>query len=296
MARPLRRRGTPRPEGLDAALARALAEDRVDRDLTSLAVIPAGWRGRARVEAQGAGVLSGGAVAARLARRTGLAVRRRRPDGARLRRGTVVLELSGNLRRILGVERTLLNYLMHLSGVATETRRAVTAARGRAAILATRKTLPGLRELEKAAVVDGGGSPHRRDLAAAILVKSTHTALVGVGTAVRAAVARARGAVPVEVEVRSVSEALEAIDAGARRLLLDNRPPAEARRLIAALTRRGLRRSVSVELSGGITSKNVARYAATGADALSLGSLTHSAPALPFHLVLLGRPTRPPAR
>ncbi len=285
------------PGDLRAQLKRALAEDRVFLDRTSRAILPARRRARARIVAEAPGTLSGVEVAIRLAREAGLAARARRADGEPVRRGEVVLELEGNARRLLGVERTLLNYLMHLSGVATATRTAVRAARGRVEILATRKTLPGLRDLEKAAVLHGGGGPHRRDLSEAFLVKTTHTRLAGLEPAVRAALRAARGRYPVEVEVRTLGEAVRAVRAGARRLLIDNAGPSSARRIVRGLVARSLRRGVHLELSGGISPRNVARYRATGADALSLGSLTHSAPALPFHLVL-ERPDgrRAPAR
>lgn len=298
MTRPASRavRG-PLPRDLAAQLERALAEDRVRLDRTSQAVLPRNLRARARIVAQAPGTLSGVAVAVHLARTAGLSVRPRRRDGAPIRAGEVVLELAGNARRLLGVERTLLNYLMHLSGVATQTRAAVRAARGRFQVLATRKTLPGLRDLEKAAVVHGGGGPHRRDLSEAFLVKSTHLALAGLEPAVRSALRAARGRYPVEVEVRSLPEAVRAVRAGGRRLLLDNAGPTRSARIIRGLAVRSLRSGVYVELSGGITPQSVPRYLGSGADAVSLGTLTHSAPALPFHLVLdLPRRRRAPAR
>jgi nicotinate-nucleotide pyrophosphorylase (carboxylating) len=199
-----------------------------------------------------------------------------------------VLEIRGDLRRILGIERTALNFLMHLSGVATSTRRAIRAAgEGDSAprVYATRKTLPGLRDLEKAAVRHGGGEPHRRDLSSAFLIKNNHLAFLPIETAVRRARSVARGA-PIEVEVRSAAEARRAVGAGADALLIDNRRPSGARAVVRALERAGLRDRVWVELSGGLTPENVRRYRASGADALSLGSITHSAAALPFHLVV----------
>jgi nicotinate-nucleotide pyrophosphorylase (carboxylating) len=211
-----------------------------------------------------------------------------RRDGDPVRPGVAVLALEGDLRAILRGERTLLNYLMHLSGVATATEEAVRASRGagraKLAVYGTRKTLPGLRDLEKAAIAHGGGVPHRRDLSSSVLIKNNHLAWMSVDEAVR----RARRAVgtkfPVEVEVGSASEALAAARAGADAVLLDNRSPAEARRILRSLERAGLRESVWIELSGGITARSIARYRGVGADAASLGSLTHSAPALPFHL------------
>jgi nicotinate-nucleotide pyrophosphorylase (carboxylating) len=232
--------------------------------------------------AQAPGVVSGVVVAVRLARLRGVSARPLARDGARVRAGQPVLELSGDLARILGVERTLLNYLMHLSGVATATDRAVRAARP-LRVYATRKTLPGLRDAEKAAVVDGGGLPHRRDLSSGVLVKSTHLAFLPIPEAVRRARRGSQG-VLVQVEVSDAVAARAAVDAGADALLIDNQTPAGARRIVQAVARSVPRRPVWIELSGGITPQNVARYRGTGADAVSLGWITHSAPALPFHL------------
>ncbi len=171
MSPPPRRAGRARlPPGTTALLRRALKEDRWTNDVTTRAVLPRSLPGRAQVIAQRRGVLSGLTAAQELARIGGLRSSSRLTEGSEVRPGTVVLELSGDLRRILAVERTLLNLLMHLSGVATETANIVrTARRSRSGfrIRATRKTLPGLRDLEKAAVVHGGGEPHRRDLSSA---------------------------------------------------------------------------------------------------------------------------------
>jgi nicotinate-nucleotide pyrophosphorylase (carboxylating) len=233
------------------------------------------------------------AVAGRIARAARLRIPFSRPDGSSVRNGTVVLRLRGDARGILGVERTILNVLMHASGVASATERAVRAIRGSSPPLevwATRKTLPGLRDFEKAAVVHGGGRPHRRDLSDALLVKNNHLVFVPLGEAVRRAQSAARPGEPVEVEVRTATEAIRAARAGAFRLLIDNAGPRRARTIVRALERVGLRRGRWIELSGGITPENVVAYRRAGADAVSLGALTHSAPALPFHLEL--RPTR----
>ena len=271
-------------------LARAaLAEDRAGRDRTTRAVLPRAVPAEGRVVAQAGGVVSGLGAAVPVARRAGLRVVRSAPDGTRVRPGTVVLTVRGDARAILAAERTILNLLMHASGVATATARAVRAAGsgpGALRVLATRKTLPGLRDLEKAAVAHGGGEPHRRDLSTAILVKSSHVDLVGLEEAVRRARGRSRPGEELEVEVRSVDEALRAARCGATVLLVDNAPPRRARAVVRALARAGLRRRVVVELSGGITPENLPRYRTVGADAASLGSLTHSARAVPFHLRL----------
>jgi nicotinate-nucleotide pyrophosphorylase (carboxylating) len=278
-----------------AALARAtLAEDRADHDRTTRAVLPARVPAEGVVTAQARGVLSGVAAASAVARASGLRVVRRAREGAAVRRGTVVLVVRGDGRAILSAERSLLNLLLHASGVASATARAVRGAGSgpsRLRVLATRKTLPGLRDLEKAAVVHGGGAPHRRDLSDAILVKTNHLRLVPLEEAVRRARRAARAGETVEVEVRSAPEAVRAARAGAGAVLVDNASPRAARRIVRGLVRAGMRDRVDVELSGGITPETVARYRRVGADAASLGALTHSAPALPFHLTVrpLGR-------
>ena len=288
-----RRTGTP---GISSLVRRALAEDRVRADRTTRALFPRPVPAEGIVTAQTHGVLSGMEAVRAVARALGLRVRAARPDGSPVRPGTVVARLAGDARRILSAERTLLNFLMHASGVATVTARAVAGTRGAArplSVWATRKTLPGLRDLEKAAVVHGGGRPHRRDLSDAFLIKNNHLALLDLPTAVARARSQARRGVPVEVEVRSAKEALRAARAGADVLLIDNASPRRARTIVRTLERAGLRRGRRVELSGGISPQNIRRYRSVGADVASLGALTHSAPALPFHLTL--RPTAPPA-
>ncbi|MCI4364241.1 MAG: carboxylating nicotinate-nucleotide diphosphorylase [Thermoplasmata archaeon] len=281
---------TPSP-ATRALVLRALKEDRAREDLTSRLLLPASLRVRATVTAQATGVLAGVVPAAETARQLGLSYRLPLRDGARVRSGTVVLELEGKARAMLAGERTLLNFLMHLSGVATATARAVERARRARPgfrVRGTRKTVPGLRELEKAAIESGGGEPHRADLASGLLVKNNHLALVRLEEGIRRA--RAGGAGPVQVEVRSYPLAARAIRAGADSLLLDNVGPTAARRILRRLrSTPGLRR-VPVELSGGVTERRIAAFARTGAAAASLGALTHSAPAVPFHLTV--RPVR----
>jgi nicotinate-nucleotide pyrophosphorylase (carboxylating) len=277
------------PAGTTGLLRHALAEDRWTRDVTTQALLPRPVLGTTRVIAQARGVLSGVAAAGELARLGGVRSVVRRSDGDMVRAGTVVLELSGDLRRIFAIERTLLNLLMHLSGVATATDEVVRIARRIRPgfrIRATRKTLPGLRDLEKAAVVHGGGEPHRRDLSDAALIKSNHLALVPLSAAILRARAQIRPPDRVQVEVRSLAESRAALAAGARRLLIDNRSPAAVARMVRDIRRR--RAGIEVEVSGGVGPANIAAYARSGADAASLGRLTHSAPALPFHLTVVG--------
>ncbi len=283
--------------GIARMAERWLEEDRARADLTGLWSLPPGLRARGSVEAQASGVLSGMSAAVAIARAMGVRARPRKRDGQRVRRGDVVLELEGQARSLLACERTLLNALMHLSGVATATARVVQAA-DRAGtgtvVAATRKTLPGLRDLEKSAVVHGGGDPHRRDLSSSVLLKSNHLALVDLPTLLARVRSHRKGAHPVIVEVRTAREAAEAVHGGADRLLIDNLTPRQVRTLLRGLERSGLRRKVVVEVSGGITERNVAAYSRAGADVASLGGITHSAPALSFHMVV--RPAGPSGR
>jgi len=277
---------------LDELARRALREDRARQDRTTRFLFSGPIRAQALVIAQATGVVSGIDAARATATAQGLTVDTALRDGSRVRPGAVVMRLRGDARRILAAERTVLNFLMHASGVATATRRAVDGARGARRPLevwATRKTLPGLRDLEKAAVVHGGGRSHRRDLSDAVLIKNNHLALIPLAEAVARARARSRAGERIQVEVRSAPQALAAARAGADALLLDNVTPRKARAIVASLEVAGLRRGRWVEVSGGITPERVARYRSVGADAVSLGGLTHSAPALPFHLTL--RPT-----
>ena len=282
----------PGAGNLDALARRALREDRARRDRTTRFLFSGPVPANADVIAQATGVVSGIDAARATARAQGLRVDAALREGSRVRPGTVVMRLRGDARRILAAERTILNFLMHASGVATATRTAVEGARGARRPLevwATRKTLPGLRDLEKAAVVHGGGHSHRRDLSDAVLIKNNHLALIPLGKAVARARARTRAGERLQVEVRDPPQALSAARAGADALLLDNVTPRQARAIVASLERAGLRRGRWVEVSGGITPERVALYRRVGADAVSLGGLTHSAAALPFHLTL--RPT-----
>jgi nicotinate-nucleotide pyrophosphorylase (carboxylating) len=283
--RPARGRPALPPE-VRKLFSTALAEDRFDQDRTTQALLPRRVAGRGVVSAQATGTLSGNLAAAELARSAGLRVVQCVADGRPVRSGTVVLIVAGDVRRILGVERPLLNLLMHLSGVATATAHAVDAAGGRLDIRGTRKTIPGLRDLEKAAIVDGGGHPHRRDLSDGLLVKNNHLELMELEDAIQQLRALPPPRPPIEVEVQSRSEALRALAAGAEELLLDNRTPGEARGIVAAVRRAPGGRRIPIELSGGITRENLPAYARTGANSASMGSLTHSAPALPFHLTV----------
>ncbi len=277
-----------RPGPLARAARLWLDEDRAFEDVTSDLLLPPRLRAVGTVEAQAVGVLSGLRPALAVAKAAGLRARPLAHDGDRVRPGDRILRLEGPARALLASERTVLNLLMHLSGVATSTAKALTAAgaqgRHRIVVAATRKTLPGLRDLEKAAVVHGGGDPYRRDLASSILVKNNHLALVPLEETLRRIRARAHGGRPVIVEVSNFEDALRAARGGADRLLLDNLRPAQVRALLRRLRSAGLPPSLVIEVSGGIDLRNVRAYAKAGAHVASMGAITHSARALPFHL------------
>jgi nicotinate-nucleotide pyrophosphorylase (carboxylating) len=272
-------------------VARALDEDLGAGDITSEAVVAGDSRAKARLIQKQAGVLFGLDAAEEAFRQAGAdTFERLAPEGEL--RGEVpadVALVAGPARALLAAERTALNLLGHLSGVATLTARyARELEASEAELLDTRKTTPGLRALEKAAVAAGGGRNHRMGLHDAVLIKENHVALAG---GVAAAVRRAREADPereVEVECRDAGEIAEALDAGADRLLLDNMSTEALRAAVAA--REDAARAhgpvATLEASGGITLDNVREVAGTGVDFVSVGALTHSAPALDVSMLL----------
>jgi nicotinate-nucleotide pyrophosphorylase (carboxylating) len=266
---------------------RALAEDVGDGDATSEATVPAGLRARATITQKAPGVISGLATAEEVFRRLDpdVALERLGPEGEWRDAGAGVLRAEGSARALLTAERTALNFLGRLSGVATLTAtvvRAMRAAGAEAELLDTRKTTPGLRELEKAAVAHGGGVNHRAGLYDFVLIKENHSAAAGgVGEAVRRA-REARPELPLAVEVRDPAEIDEALAAGAPRLLLDNMSPDEIRAAVAQVAGRA-----ELEASGGIDPETVLVYATiSGLHYVSMGALTHSAPALDLSLLL----------
>jgi len=280
-------------ETIAAVVARALAEDLGDEgDVTAQAVVPAGARARARILQKQPGVLFGLDAAAEAFAQCGADNFDRLVVESQWRSAVPVevAVVTGPARALLAAERTALNLLCHLSGIATLTARYVEAAqaRGRATVLDTRKTLPGLRALEKAAVVAGGGANHRMGLYDAILIKENHAAIAGgVGAAVRACRA-ARPDLPIEVECRDAAEVAEGIAAEADRLLLDNMTTDELRAAVEARDRaRGeTGRAPELEASGGVTLETIGAISATGVDYVSVGALTHSAPALDLSMLL----------
>jgi nicotinate-nucleotide pyrophosphorylase (carboxylating) len=269
---------------MSALVARALAEDVGAGDVTSGAVVPEGTRGRARIVQKRPGVVFGLDVVGETMRQCGVEhVDKLVVEGQwREEVPAEVALANGPAAALLAAERTALNLLGHLSGVATLTARFVDAVAGTGVrILDTRKTTPGLRMVEKAAVHAGGGTNHRIGLFDEILIKENHAAAAGgVGEAIRRARA-ARPDLPLEVEVRTLEELEEALAAGAPRVMLDNMDLATMR---AAVERTAGR--ASLEASGGVTLESLRGIAQTGIDFISIGALTHSAPALDLSLIL----------
>jgi len=268
------------PLTLPELVAAALAEDLGERgDITSQLLIPADLRAEGAVVARAGGVLAGRAAAEEVARQTGLQATFVLADGDGLEPGQTVARLTGPARALLAAERTVLNFLTRLSGIATLTARYVEACEP-AAVLDTRKTTPGWRALEKAAVRAGGGTNHRLGLYDRALVKDNHLALAGAGLA--EAVAAARRELPdvlVEVEADDLEGVAAAIAAGADWVLLDNMDADGLRAAVALAGGRAL-----LEASGGMTLERAAEAAACGVHAVSVGALTHSAPALDLGL------------
>ena len=273
-------------EGLAELVARALDEDVGGGDLTTEATVADEFPARAVIVQKQPGCVFGFEAAAEVFSQIGAGrLEPLAPEGSwRDSVPTEVASVSGPARSLLTGERTALNFLGHLSGIATLTARFAEAVDGSGAtILDTRKTTPGLRALEKAAVAAGGGRNHRLGLDDAILIKENHIAL---GGGLRATVAAARAAqpqLPVEVECSTAEEVVEALAAGAERLLLDNMTVAELRAAVAARDASG---AAALEASGGVTLANVAEIAATGVEWISVGAITHSAPALDLSMLL----------
>lgn len=272
--------------GLDRLIDMALREDLGPGDITTESVVPETLWARAEFIAKEEGVVAGLPVAGRVFRRLDPETEfwAEVAEGSAVKAGAVLAVVAGRARTILAGERVALNFVRHLSGIATRTRRLVAAVEGlRAVVLDTRKTTPGLRALEKYAVRAGGGRNHRFGLFDGILIKDNHIRAAG---GIREAVARARARAPhtlkVEVEVQNLDEVEEALAAGADIIMLDNMPVAAMREAVRRIGGRAL-----VEASGGITEENVREVAATGVDFISAGALTHSARALDISLEIV---------
>ena len=268
---------------MEDLVARALAEDVGGGDVTTEATVPADARARAVITQKAPGVVFGLDVAERTFRQLDPSITLERlVEEGRWRERGAVLRIEGSARAILTGERTALNFLQRLSGIATAAAGYVRAVAGtQARILDTRKTTPGLRTLEKAAVAAGGATNHRAGLYDAVLIKENHAAIAGgVGEAVRRARDAAPG-LPLEAEARTLKEVDEALAAGARWILLDNMSPDQMRAAVAHVAGRA-----ELEASGGVTLEAIREIARTGVDFISVGALTHSAPALDLSLIL----------
>ena len=278
---------------ITAILENALLEDRATRDATSYACVDANQRASAAIIAKQECILAGigcvarildvyaaldGAVTAHYEVTTHPEIF----DGVRLRAGQTAAVIRHNARVILSCERLILNLLQRMSGIATLTRKFVEAVAGtRARILDTRKTVPGLRVLDKYAVRCGGGQNHRLDLSDGVLIKSNHIALAGgIAPALERAHRNRRGEQPIEIEIRNLDELEQALAHGAEAILLDNMPAADVRRAVERCAQPGSSgRRMPIECSGGIRLENVREYAEAGVDFISVGLLTHSSQA-----------------
>lgn len=257
-------------------LLRFVEEDAPFGDVTSEAVIPEGTKARAVIIARQSGVIAGVEEAKALFEHFGVKVEVKKRDGEEVREGDVIIELLGDARAILLVERTALNVMGRMSGIATEVRKLVErvkAVNPKVRVAGTRKTL--LKPMDKRAILIGGGEPHRFSLSDAILIKDNHLALVPLEEAIRRAKTFSIYKV-VEVEVERLEDALKAAKAGADVIMLDNMSPEEIAETVEALRREGLRDRVRIEVSGGITPENIEEYAGLDIDVISLGYLTHS--------------------
>jgi nicotinate-nucleotide pyrophosphorylase (carboxylating) len=265
----------------------ALKEDKAWQDVTTAALVPPEQKGRGVIIAREEGVLAGLPVAEAVFKAVDPSLQWQplAAEGRRLSPGQEIARIEGPLAAILRGERVALNYLTHLSGVATATARLVTAVAGLPVrIRDTRKTTPGLRTLEKYAVRVGGGQSHRLTLADAVLIKDNHLAGLrarglGIPEALRLARQQAPAGMRVQIEVTTVDEARQALEARAEELLLDNMPPEDMRRVVQMARGRAV-----LEASGGISVENVRRVAETGVDYISVGAITHSARALDMSL------------
>lgn len=269
-------------------IAEALEEDIGQEDITTMRTVPADLRCRARLWAKQDGVLSGIEVFRLVFDRMEAEVTEwdALPDGERFRHGDDIATFEGNARAVLTAERTAMNFLQHLSGVATHTARFVAAVEGtNVKICDTRKTTPLMRRLEKMAVVHGGGANHRHTLFNGVLIKENHiTAAGGIRSAVERALRGAHHLMKVEVEVTNLDEFEEALDAGADAIMLDNMSIDTMREAV----NRAKGRRVVLEASGNASLQNIRALAETGVDLISVGALTHSAPSVDLSLIIEG--------
>ncbi len=279
---------------LEDKLAQLLAEDIGLGDVTSACVVPSGCKTEADVVAKAEGIVAGVEETSILAESMGLKVNAKIIDGSTLSKGRIIMRLSGDAATILTLERTLLNLLSRMSGIATATHALVGKIRKaqlKTRVTATRKTAVGLLYFDKKAVVVGGGDSHRLHLDDMVLIKDNHIVIAGsLEEAMKRARRNASFSKKIEVEVTSSTDALLAAELGADIVMLDNFSPAKIKKAVALLEKNGFAGKVILEASGGITSENLLDYAAAGVDLLSLGELTHSVNSLDISLEIV-RPT-----
>jgi nicotinate-nucleotide pyrophosphorylase (carboxylating) len=269
-------------------LAKFLQEDVGTGDITSDKIIPADLEAKAEIVCKSRfAIVCGLEEASMLFDICGCKSEILVNDGSKVVKGTVVMNVSGYARAILKAERTVLNIIMRMSGIATETWRMVHLAKD-VTILATRKTAPGLRYFDKKAVVLGGGATHRMRLDDMVLIKDNHLVLVSdVGKCIRLAKKNLGSSIKVECEARTKQEALAVVAAKADAVMLDNFTPKQAQQTIRQISKMGLRNKVKIELSGGINEKNIRHYSSTKPDFISLGYITHSSRAIDFSLEIM---------
>jgi nicotinate-nucleotide pyrophosphorylase (carboxylating) len=273
---------------LEEKLRSMLAEDVGEGDITTALIVPAGATAEAEVMCKEHGVAAGIEEAVVLLESLGLKVQALYKDGDETRVNQVMMRISGDARTILSVERTLLNLLSRMSGIATTTRQLVKKiqkAKLKTKVACTRKTAPGLLYFDKKAVLVGGGDTHRLHLDDMILIKDNHITVAGsLQDAVRNAKERASFSKKIEVEVTSAADALRAAETGADIIMLDNFSPKQIEKAIASLRKKKTNGKILLEASGGITKENVLSFASTGVDIVSLGELTSSSTVLDISL------------
>lgn len=276
---------------LEEKFLKFVEEDVGQGDITTSLIIPSGTIVEAKVLVKEPGVIAGIEEAMIFLESFGLQVNPLVSDGSKMKQKTVILKIVGDARTLLSIERTLLNLLSRMSGIATAVNGLVEKIRKagyKTRVACTRKVAPGLSYFDKKAVMIGGGDTHRLHLDDMILVKDNHLAVIG---DIRPAVKKVREAISfskkVEIEVSTVEDALEAVEAGVDIVMLDNFTPKQVKKTIGLLENKGLRDKVLVESSGGIAEKNILEFAAAGVDIISLGEITDSAKALDMSLEIV---------
>jgi nicotinate-nucleotide pyrophosphorylase (carboxylating) len=269
-------------------LKQLLAQDVGQGDVTAAAVIPAGLKVQADVIAKEAGIVAGIEEATVLAESFGLTVKTKVSDGAEVKNKQVLMQICGDAQTLLTVERTLLNLLSRMSGIATATNKLaqqLKKAKSKAKIAATRKSAPGLLFFDKKAVIIGNGDPHRLHLDDMVLIKDNHIAIAGSAfEAVKRAKAKVSFTKKIEIEVTNVADALAVAKAGADIVMLDNFSPKQVKEAVEQLKKAGLYGKVLLEVSGGINSENLLDYAQAEVDIISMGAITHSVKAFDVSL------------